>query len=569
MKSLKHIKLFEAFESIKLSKTMRFINKTSKAHFLNSLNQLANTIDFPISELKDEYFEYLPFRSALKRSGTPPEKKEPEECNHQSDWIKGEFCKAGHVKRTWGGGTRIVKCEHCSGTGFKKARPVIAELQLIKFWFTKDGEFVTVTGTDGVKREQNKKGTMKPPHKFSTNINDYNIGGEITLDELSKLPTGAIIKCSLQGNSGIAMVWRGVRDGRTYIIQNWAGGNSDDDSREWNNYASYSWVVMTRGDIDGNPTLLEPKDFKKVIDENDDNEEDPYTINNLLNSRTLTVSSDRNMEDKLKNANFAIVLDFKKLKSGEYTKKTDISRKRKEQIQGSLSLVKPQDVKDANINRYIKELVNKFDIGKGLSEITKVMPRAFGWDNSQTFILYRGINISEVESLIEHIYEFIKSTSVDDKINLESRIRAKIKRLYEVSSESNSMINKNIEDLYKKLESYRKSSGSPEREEIYKNSIKIFESYLQLGVLINDNILKKNIESISDMEISIQKIYSLRNIFSNNRLKHLRRLRGFVENLGYPDNGSNAAYTLWDISCNSPEKYLIDLEEFKKIISKI
>ena len=89
MKELKHIKLFEAFESQKLSKTLKFINKASKDNFLNQIKKIAAKIDYPISELSDDLFEYLPFMSALKK--VPVEEKvveeAPQECNHESDWI--------------------------------------------------------------------------------------------------------------------------------------------------------------------------------------------------------------------------------------------------------------------------------------------------------------------------------------------------------------------------------------------------------------------------------------------------------------------------------------------------
>src|ERR1039457_5269950 len=103
MKMMKYINLFEAFKSDKLSKTLGFIKDKEK--FMNIIKMIANYNQFPISELSDDMFEYLPFASALKV------KKEQEVggdkvCDGESEWIPGEKCHHGTVKRTWGKGFR-------------------------------------------------------------------------------------------------------------------------------------------------------------------------------------------------------------------------------------------------------------------------------------------------------------------------------------------------------------------------------------------------------------------------------------------------------------------------------
>ena len=69
MKNLQHLQLFEAFESTKLSKTLGFIKeKKDKEIFLEKIKNICQSIDFPYSKLSDEFFDYLPFKSALKKS---------------------------------------------------------------------------------------------------------------------------------------------------------------------------------------------------------------------------------------------------------------------------------------------------------------------------------------------------------------------------------------------------------------------------------------------------------------------------------------------------------------------
>ena len=149
MKQLKHIKLFEAFESVKLGKTLSFINSSDKSTFIDILKRIAKNYDFPISKFNDDMFQYLPFKSALRKNVDPPKPTEREVCKRESDWIPGEFCQGGRVKRTWGAHTRMTECPGCGGTGFKPEKKVAPEVQLLKFWFDKDGNYVTVTGCDG------------------------------------------------------------------------------------------------------------------------------------------------------------------------------------------------------------------------------------------------------------------------------------------------------------------------------------------------------------------------------------------------------------------------------------
>lgn len=67
MKNLKHIQLFEAFDSKVLSKTLGYIkDPNDKEKFFNQIKRVCKIIDYPLSELSDDYFEYLPYKKALK-----------------------------------------------------------------------------------------------------------------------------------------------------------------------------------------------------------------------------------------------------------------------------------------------------------------------------------------------------------------------------------------------------------------------------------------------------------------------------------------------------------------------
>lgn len=65
MRQLKYIKLFEAFESIKLTKILGYINQESKRGFIQKLESISRQYDFPMSNFSDDMFQYLPFKKAL------------------------------------------------------------------------------------------------------------------------------------------------------------------------------------------------------------------------------------------------------------------------------------------------------------------------------------------------------------------------------------------------------------------------------------------------------------------------------------------------------------------------
>lgn len=146
---MKYLKLFEAFDSEKLSATLSYINKKSREEVLSKIKSHCNQIGFPYSKLDDSVFQYLPFQRALnfKSKAADREKCKSESYQLYANGIKGEFCKEGRIKRNWGNGTRIVECPNCQGTGLEPLK-LNKTVTHFKFWFSKEGEYITTTGLD-------------------------------------------------------------------------------------------------------------------------------------------------------------------------------------------------------------------------------------------------------------------------------------------------------------------------------------------------------------------------------------------------------------------------------------
>jgi predicted nuclease with RNAse H fold len=65
MRQLKYIKFFEAFDSVQIAKTLKFVKKSDKSKFMNALESITKSIDAPLSALNDDNFQYLPYKKAI------------------------------------------------------------------------------------------------------------------------------------------------------------------------------------------------------------------------------------------------------------------------------------------------------------------------------------------------------------------------------------------------------------------------------------------------------------------------------------------------------------------------
>lgn len=548
MKEMKHIKLFEAFESIKLSKTIAFIKSDSRKKFIGYLRIITNKIDFPMSELSDDYFEYLPFKSALNKNYLIGDTKD--DCNYESEWIPGEFCESGHVKRTWGKGIRVVTCPKCNGTGFITTKGS-KKLKYIKFWFDKNGQFIEVTGNDGQKKEQ----ISVLDNIFSRDINNYkSISDGLDTTELKKLPIGSIIKFG----DAIGMVFREGKRETTYILQDLYNGSTPTYTPQsiWNKYARYSWVVSTAADMKYPCHLLIQKDY------NPDNSIG-YCYNNVIDVKTLNISNSFDMKTVLSKANFALILDYEKLIASEYERSSNISSKRHDRIKGAFALKSATDVKKENIDRYIAALVDKFDYAKGLEEITKVIPRAMGRNNSIIFILSQ-VNIIDLDNFYLLLNKVLSPDIEEDyRKYCISDMKSYLDGIYRRAGNVNKNINKNIQKFYTDYDILKDRFSDEENIK----RIAIFEELLNMGKLINDHILSDNINTIADMEICIQKLGSIKRIFE--RIGVLKNLK-YTANALTKDTNSNVALELVeDIRPADFDRIMKDFDHFRNVIEKI
>jgi hypothetical protein len=545
MKELKYIRLFEAFESQKLSKTLKFLNKEGKSNFLTKLKSIANSIDFPVSEFSDEYFQYLSFKKALDLNFS----YEDNPCDAKSyqafpDFgISGEVCDGGMIKRKWGNSISKTKCPICDGTGIEIRSDSSYQIKWIKFWFDKDGNYVGVTGTDGRIREQNKP---KADPKFN-----YNVVKQLTHEEMLELPIGSIVRISIQGSPTIGVIWKSNKYNSTYIIQNSSMGAYDDSSNEWKKYGEYSWSVDDVSSYLGTPELLEPKN-PKIEDKIE--EVDPYIWNAPLeiswNGLRLIVEG--NMDKLLSNAHFAIVLNFLDLKKSEFMKKSDIKSTRVKSKMGALALKNDDEIRKTNIARYIEEIKRRLDISPELSDMNKTLTRFMGGPYMGFYVL-NGTNSSNLKSFLSRVHGFLSETDEGNKRHYYVLAVDDLKNITEKNLKTNGILNNSIKEIKKEL---------LERDRA--DLIPTIDGILDLNDCINTKFKNMEFETLEDMEIAYEKISTIGKVFSgSDRL----RIDGIRYAMQYLMNGhvSLAIRYLVDYSTEYPSK----IEKLKKFIERL
>ena len=559
MKNIKSFKLFEAFKSDKLSKTLAFINKDSKTNFLDKLKNIANKIDLPYSEYSDEYFQYLPFRKALKLNQNINDVP----CDAMSvdafpdHYVAGAGCGGtGKIDRKWGRSVRNVVCPVCNGTGVKPKTKF--DIKWIKFWFSKDGEYITTTATDGKIRNQSKETSnyVDQDGNWSRNLDDYVETTSLGRQDIHSLPTGSYIKIILR-NSGtseelVGRIFKADRpSSRTYIIQDSFSG-SEPDFGDWRNFGRFSWVVVDGSEYSGVPKLLIPK--SKYKSSETDTEPNPYEWNNLLNLRRMSIEDDFNMDKKLTNAHFALVLDYLDLKKSEYKSTFKLKDERGEAKKGALALVPVDDIKTQNIERYLTTISKNLNISADLSNIDLMFKRILGYSQMGYYIL-QGRNAGDLDSFVTALYKFMSEKDPETVKYYYSNCKNIIERVLSKNIQYNKEVSASIESIKKTLNESSKQYLKP-----------VFVKIEELNVFIADSIKNYKIETYEDLESLIMICSSIRSVWKNSDRFKLRDIYYSVDSIKTPYRFMSY---FEDITEGDSNIIQLEIERFKKVVSRL
>jgi len=544
MKNLKHIQIFEAFESKILSKTLGYINTSDKSSFMERIKRLCKTIDFPLSKMSDEYFEYLPFKSALSRAAMTGD--EPCEATSNSEFpefaVAGENCTNGKIKRQWGARTRDVVCPVCGGSGVKPKR---SEVKLVKFWFTSEGKWVATTLVDGITRA----GKNKPGAKFSTNYSDYTVGRSIS--NLNDLVGGEMVSVVLGSDQVIAYIFK--ERNRYYAIQDVKSGSSPGESG-WRKFGRYSWALGAHEY--SNLKLLTPK-----VKVEDKEEVDPYTWNVGIefSYSGIRPTPSTDVQTQIKDAHFGIVLDYGKLRKSEFETVQDTEASR--QVAKKGSRLDPdqsdEEIKRKNIERYVNLLSQKLDISDDIANCNRLVTRSLG-HKSALYIVYGSNIYSNLGNIIDYYIKFMSATTDSNKKNYAEEISDRTTEMFKAGMRKATQ----SDEVIKNIKSRLKSSN---RDEKY---FQVLDMTQKLSDAIYDNIKNFQINDIEDLEVVAQKISSIRNVLKSDRYGLSRYFGNVIE---YITSGrEDRAYSYFtDNYYVNVDEVLEKLPRMITIISKI
>ena len=420
---MKYIKLFEAFESNILSKTLGYLDKESKKDFMDKISKFCTKIDFPKSKLTDDYFEYLPFNSALKKVLSAEDKVE--DCKAKSEevfgdkGIKDDVCTGGKLKRIWGTGKRDVDCPKCLGTGKIKVGDSDAPkgYELIKFWVNDKKDIVNITVTDG----KSAKVASNSSYVGYGKIYQGSYYPDRRTDSIDDIPhlSKVFIQWRERDPDYLGTIYHS--NDNIYVIHENRDRAGSTPTGSYGKYGRYSW----------NLSDMDVYKIQMCKEKEPDNEIDYYLYNKLADSN-LTPSNTPSSTGSLDGAQFAIVFDTGKLKKSEYTKRTDIigvrSNTKKGLIRSGGQLGLTNDaIKRQNLDKYIKALATK-DIKGDISDLTSLdnyIFRILGGKNL-IFKMLKG----ETGDVVKVIESFFKMLKVNEGYNDPYGDNDKIKEWY-------------------------------------------------------------------------------------------------------------------------------------------
>ena len=545
MKNLKHIQIFEAFESRILSKTLGYINTSDKSNFMDRIKRLCKTIDFPLSKMSDEYFEYLPFKSALSRAAMTGD--EPCEATSKSEFpdyaVAGEKCTNGKIKRQWGARTRDVVCPICGGSGVK---PKKSEIKLVKFWFTSEGKWVATTLVDGVIRSGRGRSSGS---KFSTNFSDYTVGRSVS--SLSELRGGEMASMTIGGDQVIAYIFK--EGNRYYAIQNTKSGSSPH-SGTWRNYGRYSWAL-------GAGEYSDLRILTLKVEVKDKEEVDPYTWNTGIefSYSGIRANTSSDVQSQIKDAHFGIVFDYGKLRKSEFETTQDTKTDREAAKKGSKLDPDQSDesIKKKNIERYVNLLSQKLDISDDIANCNRLVTRSLG-HKSALHIVYASNIYSNLGYIIDYYIKFMSATNDRDKKMYAEEISDRTNDLFKSGMKRAALSEEIIKNIKERLKSANK-------DEKYFEMIDLTQ---KLSDAIYNNLKNFQINDIEDLEVVAQKISSIRNVLKSDRYGLSRYFSYFIEYVG--SGREDRAYSyLTDNYYTDVNEVLEKLPRMITIISKI
>ena len=548
MRQLKYIKLFEAFDSVQIAKTLKFVKNSDKSKFMNALESITKSIDAPLSALNDKNFQYLPYKKAIGIKAS-------------SDKVKCPVCDGeGKVTKAWGSTTRRTKCTTCDGTGEVDPKP---KLKYFKFWFNSDGSFIGTTAIDGLyhisksdvknfdKKDITEDMRTLTVREIKTKYKIVN--GETTMyvENVATRSSGTNRKSCL----GKAFI---DRDGDFYVVNSSVDTHSMPTGRKYRDYGNYA-VNVIRSAQDGRNDA--DSSFRIYLTSETEEKEDMFWNVPVSFYGDGWNTKDSMSKDFLKEAHFAIVFDFDSFAYGgtNWNPVSITKGDRSDARKGATALMSNDDIKTANIDRYVKTLAN-VDLGEGLTRLVNKIPKIFGGDFALYYI-YGEKNFTKFKNMLNDVYSFMGAEDDENRSFYNNRIRDRILETFSYCDELNQKIAKRLQLAKEDI---------AERDALV-DVIKVINKLEEISKRINQKLLKGKIETVEDMEIMLMKAEGIKAALKSDRFEidyYIRNYMDYLPGTGWRSDTA-ALDSIKNLSVNDIPNNLRKLDQLISLIDRL
>lgn len=507
---MRYLRLYEAFQSTILSKTLGYLDKWSRPKFLEHIKKVCEEVDFPFSKLSDDYFQYLPFRKAL----------------------------------------RIIETDGV----------------IWKYWLDTDGKLVEISKTDG---EPLSDSLTETPEGISRG-ESYNNREDYLSVINPKSGDWMWFKKSYGDDWELGKVYRAPFTDEDYDDFIWFLGNKHDGSvpperdefgKHWRDYGySYSWGLYSDDFYEIAPGYEIKKTDKKEINYNLYNKVVGKTpLGNIESQFAIVFRLDRLVKTEYKKGS-EIKGERELSKSGATALMNDEDI-RKSNIEKRLMELSKKELNIDNFDTlFQKTLFDKwilfFDKPMVLNNIDNII-KIFEddpMDNDDYSKILQDwySNISRSDKLRNDVLEFFNKQSGDH--NKKSKITLQHFGKLEIN-QSNSIFL-----VLKKLYNYKTDLFSREMKK-GPNTKKLSNKLEELGQLIINKIKPNKFNDIDDVVISVEKLKSIYAILTNSRYDFNKRWDSII----YFSKGLNSE----DIDESTMENYIMSIDKMIELVNKL
>lgn len=526
---MRYLKLYEAFSSNTLSKLYKHLKKKNASkksldQFKEDIQIITKSFDIPMDKISDEDVSYISRKKALPLRS---------EANNKSGiWaIKFWFDKDGEYIGTSGTGNAKFATSNAPSSGSYHSKPYSkAQWDKIKksmtYGFPKTGYLIPVLND-----EYNQLKTGDEVIACLCDSEEYYDYPESKVD---KLICGKIF---LDG------------DGQVYFIHDdeIADGSSpnNDPSEEYPDieWGSYAWSIARGNGVVGPDHFNLHKVIKSdtpisYYSEKSDNDEEvgknPFEFNLSLeeveDNKLILSNWLGNIEEKNrieKEADFAVILYVDEILSRGLKSKSATSEERKDARKGAIALMSDSDFKNANIEKYLSQAINKIGVtpeSTELKSLEKVVATIMcsGVVESYALLSIISQDFKSIDNFAFQIKKLISGFSVGQHH----------------SSEMLRLIYNHFLNEYKILK--RRSSNSYKCKKASMDILKgkedlkpLYESIMRIGAKISKGIISKEITRGEDLKKIFFKLDSIDSIMRDDEFRLSGELRDFVDNMKY------------------------------------